>query len=165
MNKKIFIILGLILISTFLIIYSIFIVKKKTHGPLKGVDQVQQNQEGFFTAKDAQTNASKESIINKRELTTQEKKIWAMVEKVLSSNPPAGYQPIPPGVRVLDVKVKNNKITINLSKELLSKGTGATMEDAIHQILSPISDVVSEIKDSEYNILVDGAPLEKYLDN
>ena len=37
------------------------------------------------------------------------------------------------------------------------------MEDAIHQILSPLSDVVPEIKNGDYRILIEGIPLNEYL--
>lgn len=90
-------------------------------------------------------------------------RIKAAVEEILSSPPPVGYTPIPPGVRILGVQVEDNKITINLSKELLLEGTGPIMEDAIHQILSPLSDVVPEIKNGDYRILIEGIPLNEYL--
>lgn len=98
---------------------------------------------------------TKEKIIVKRLKTA--------VDKILSSQPPGGYAAIPRGVRSLNVRVKGNKILINLSKELLLKGTGSDMEDAIHQILSPLSDVVPEIKNPEYIIYVEGVSLHKYL--
>lgn len=93
---------------------------------------------------------------------SQAQRIWIAVESVLASQPPEGYRPIPHGVRLLDVKVEGNRVTLNFSKELLSKGTGSVLEDALHQILSPLSDVVPEIKNGEYRILVDGVPLDKY---
>ena len=94
---------------------------------------------------------------------TIKERIRAAIEKTLSSQAPVGYAQIPHGVQVLDVQVDNNKITINLSKELLSRGTGSVMEDAIHQILSPLSDVVPEIKNGDYRILIEGIPLNEYL--
>ena len=93
-----------------------------------------------------------------------ERRIRSRIEKTIFSQPSAGYAQMPPGVRVLDVQVDGDKITVNLSQELLSSGTGSVMEDALHRILTPLSDVVPKLKHSEYKILIEGIPLNEYLD-
>ncbi len=109
-----------------------------------------------------QPKALKSQIPESKNQTVSEK-IQIAIQKIISSPPIVGYGPIPLGVRVLNVRVDGgNKITINLSKELLSKGVGNVLEDSLHQILTPLSNVVPEIKHIEYVILIENIPLQEY---
>jgi len=98
-----------------------------------------------------------------RSSESQAERVRAAVERALASLPPGGYQAIPHGTRILEVKVEGARITLNLSKELLAVSEEALLEDAVHQILARVSDAVPELKDVEYRILVEGVPYERYL--
>ncbi len=93
------------------------------------------------------------------------RKISGAVEHVLSSPPAGGYAAIPKGVRLLSASRDGNYIVLDFSQELLLNGTGAGLEDAIHQILSAASSasVSNTGPVLEYRILIIGRPLQLYL--
>jgi hypothetical protein len=95
----------------------------------------------------------------------QEQAVTSVVQKSLSEPPPSGYASIPPGVQILSVKIQKDSIIFNFSKELLSHGAGSELEDALHQIFVKLGNEVPHImKDKGYTVLIEGVPLEQYLD-
>ena len=97
----------------------------------------------------------------------REQAIKAAVEKALTEPPPQGYRPLPPDTRLIALSVTRQDgkeiVRLNLSKELLSQGTGAELEDALHQILVRLENRNSQgVQEMEFQVLVEGKPLEQY---
>lgn len=97
-----------------------------------------------------------------RSTTSEEQAIAAEVNKALSGPTPMGYAPIPPATRLLSVRVQGTTVTFDFSKALLSNGTGAQLEDAIHQIFVKVGNVTGR-SERNYRVLVEGVPLEQLL--
>lgn len=66
----------------------------------------------------------------------------------------------PSGSKLLSVKVEGNKITLNFSKEIQSKGQGI-FENTFQRISSAIGNGIVQ-GDTEYVILIEGQPLNEY---
>jgi hypothetical protein len=95
---------------------------------------------------------------------SQEQEIASVVEKALSQPPPSGYASIPSGVRLLSVKIQEDKIILDFSKELLLHGKGSELEDVLHQIFVKLGNEVPHIvQDKGYTVLIEGVLLEQYL--
>jgi Sporulation and spore germination len=94
---------------------------------------------------------------------SREAKITAVVERAIASPAPAGYASIPTGTKLLGVEIIGSKIRLNFNKVLLLNGTGAKLEDAIKQLTNPISDIVFDMANVEYQILIEGKRLAEFL--
>lgn len=92
-------------------------------------------------------------------------RIEAAVDAALRKEPPRGYSAIPPGVRLLSLTRRGNSIVLDFNKALLANGTGADLEEAVHQILTAASSARSSPRPpvEDYTVLIDGTPLEIHL--
>jgi len=94
---------------------------------------------------------------------SREAKITAAVERAIAAAPPAGYAAIPVGTKLLGVEIFASKIRLNFTKALLLNGTGHKFEDAVKQLTNPISDIVADMANVEYQLLIEGKPLAEFL--
>lgn len=88
--------------------------------------------------------------------------ISSAVSEALVRPTAPGYAPVPHGVRLLSLRAEGPVITLNFSDELIANGTGAALEDALHQIFVTIDTRLSYEQPIEYRVLINGRPLEQY---
>jgi hypothetical protein len=94
---------------------------------------------------------------------TRENNITKAVADALRTEPPEGYARIPPGTRLISVKINKGVVTLNFSKELTANSTKSDLEDAIHQILAKIADITPKKHNvKNYIIQIEGRPLEEF---
>lgn len=67
------------------------------------------------------------------------------------------------GARLLAMRVDGRKFIIDVSRELLTLGTGRALEDAIRSIHGAAAPAALEIDNIEYVLLIDGVPLGQFL--
>jgi hypothetical protein len=103
-------------------------------------------------------NASQGGVVQNQPVQQQamEAQIKTAVETELNSST------TPQGSRLISVKVEGNKITLDYSKEIESKGQGIA-ENAFQRISAAIGNLAPAI--NNYQILIESQPLNEYLDN
>jgi len=94
---------------------------------------------------------------------SREAKITTAIELAIAGPATAGYAPIPAGTKLLGVEIVASKIRLNFNKALLVNGTGHKLEDAVKQLTNPISDIVTDMANVEYQLLIEGKPLAEFL--
>jgi len=125
---------------------------------------------GYFAFIQKSTNTENKQQLDGstfQEESSVETQVRTAVEKVLSqSTLPNLNEQMPKGIKLLSISVVANNVTLNFSKEIISKGQGV-FEDIFSFVLNAIHPIIQgEGNDPKYPeldiaVLVEGNPLNE----